>query len=182
MNRATAGRSPVILVVIVALLVATCRTLQRSRAPLRAELRTDSTEIGVHLGPNYIANIGFVFVNTTAGPVSLSGCGGPPMPELEKLVNGNWMAAYHPVVLACLSIPDFYLPSGATYRNEVRFMAAARGTNTFPQLEVDSINGVYRLRWVLKEGMGIRSPADINNRADSRLVEAISNQFRMILR
>ena len=104
------------------------------------------------------------------------------MPELEKLVNDNWVVAYRPVYLACLSLPDFSLASGATYRNEVSFMAAPKGTNTFPQLEVDSINGVYRLRWVLREGPGIRSAADLTNRHDARLVEAISNQFRMTLR
>ncbi|MFL5481711.1 MAG: hypothetical protein ACJ8AK_05935 [Gemmatimonadaceae bacterium] len=104
------------------------------------------------------------------------------MPELEKLVHGSWTAAYHPVYLACLSLPDFSLASGATYRNEVRFMAAPKGSTTFPQLEVDSINGIYRLHWVLREGAGFRNAANLTNRQDARTVEAISNQFRMTLR
>jgi hypothetical protein len=182
-NLPVARRSPVVAVIAVALFLATCRTLQRSRGPLHVELRTDSTEIGVHVGGEmYAANIGFVFVNTTGGPVSLSGCGGPPMPELEKLVNGKWMVAYSSIYPACLSLPDFSLPDGATYRNEVRFVAAARGTRTFPQLEFDSVNGVYRLRWGLREGTGLRSPADLANPPKGRPVEAISNQFRMTIR
>lgn len=176
-------RSPVILVLIVAGSLATCRTLQRSQSPLHAELRTDSTQIGVHFGGElYIAKIGFVFVNTTDGPISLGGCGGPPMPQVEKLVNGSWVAAYHPAYLMCRTIPDFSLPKGATFRSQLEFMAAPRGAKMFPQLEVDSIDGVYRLRWTWNEGAGIQSSREVVNPHDTRLVEAISNEFRMTRR
>lgn len=175
MNLPLVRRSPVILVLIVALVLATCRTLQRTRSPLHAELRTDSTEIGVHFGGvAYMAKIGFVFVNTTTGPISLAGCGGPPMPQVEKLVNGNWVAAYYPVSLMCRTYPDFSLPSGGTFRNQVDFMAAPRGVNMSPQLEVDSIDGLYRLHWIWSE----RKKAGAKG---AREVEAISNQFRMTL-
>ena len=173
-------RSPIIAVIVVALSVATCRTIEHLRPPLRAELHTDSTEVGVHFGGEiYYAKIGFVFVNTTAGPISLGGCGGPPMPEVEKLVDGRWVVAYYPVYAACRTFPDFSLPSGARYRNEVVFIVAPRGAKTFPQLEVDSINGTYRLHWIWNEGTGPESP--IASGPVPRPVEAISNQFQMIL-
>ena len=44
-----------------------------------------------------------------------------------------------------------------------------------PELEVDSIDGVYRLHWGFTEGP--------NASADkARRVNAVSNEFRMILR
>jgi hypothetical protein len=181
LNLSIARPTPVVAAVAVAVLFATCRTLQRSRAPLDAELRTDSSEVGVHFGGEvYVAKIGFVFRNTTAGPISLGGCGGPPMPQLEKLVSGSWVAAYYPFYPACRTFPDFVLNAGATYRNSVTVMAAPRGAKTGPQMEVDSVNGVYRLHWIWNEGKGPDSP--IQRGPTPRRVEAISNQFRMILR
>ena len=176
MTLSVARRSPVIAVIAVALFLGTCRTLQRSRAPLHAELRTDSTEIGVHFGGElYLAKIGFVFVNTTASPISKAGCGFPPWPEVEKLVNGRWTAAYHPAYLMCRTIPDFVIAPGASYPGVIEFHAAAPGKGIGPTLRVDSIDGTYRLRWVWTEGR----EAD---RKNARSVEGISNEFRMVLR
>jgi len=176
MKTVAVGRSPVAVVIAVALAMATCRTIQQPPALIRAELRTDSTEIGVRFtGQYYLAKIGFVFVNSTAGPVSIAGCGGPPMPQLEKLVNGSWVGAYYPPYLMCRTIPDFSVEPGATYRSEVNFMASPHGSSQTTPLEVDSVDGVYRLRWVLTAGR-------VAGAAGARRVEAISNQFRMILR
>jgi hypothetical protein len=176
LNISVARRSTIFAVVLVALVIGAWRTTQRLHAPLHAELRADSTEIGVRFGGEvYLAKIRFVFVNTTADTVSIAGCGGPPMPQVEKLVNGKWVAAYYPAYPACRTTPDFSLPSGATYRNEVDFMPGRRGGRTGPFLEVDSINGVYRLHWGLRTGSDAYAPG-------SRPVEAISNQFRMTLR
>jgi hypothetical protein len=152
-----------------------CETLAPSTPPLAASLRTDSTEIGAHRsGFYYLANIGFVYTNTTAKPVSMAGCG-PRFPELEKNVGGKWVAAYYPVYLACLTKPDFMIESGATFRGVLQFMASEPGHNTMPELNVDSIDGIYRLRWDFREGTDATAPG-------TRSVESISNEFRMVLR
>ena len=180
MNLSVARRSPIVVVIAMALFLATCRTLQRVRGPLHAELRTDSTDIGVRFGGEvYVAKIGFVLVNTTAGPISHGGCGILPLPQVEKLVNASWVAAYYPIDAACRTFPDLSLASGAAYRNQIDFTAAPRGGRSMPALQVDSINGVYRLHWTWYEGASRHSPLDQSPR---RPVEAISNQFRMILR
>lgn len=154
----------------------TCEALVRSRGHLTASLRTDSTEIGVHSGGNaYFAKIGFVYVNNTGKPVSRAGCGGPGWPQLEKGVNGRWVPAYYAVYMVCRTIPDFWLESGMPYRDVLQFIAYERGHNTGPELLVDSIDGVYRLRWDFTEGR------DATARG-ARRVEAISNEFRMVLR
>jgi len=156
--------------------VAACQTLGLSEPPLIASLRTDSTEIGVrHSTGAYFAKIGFTYTNTTKKPVSKVGCGFPPFPTLKKTVNERWITAYYPVYLACLSKPDFMLRSGEEYHGELEFMAYEPGHNTFPILEVDSIEGTYRLQWVFSEGTDATAKG-------ARRVQAISNEFRMVLR
>jgi hypothetical protein len=153
-----------------------CETLAPSARSLTASLRTDSTQIGVHRsGFAYIANIGFVYTNTTPKPVSKAGCGGPPFPQLEKNVGGQWVAAFYPVYLDCLTKPDFNIPSGETFRGVLQFTAYERGHNTAPELNVDSIDGIYRLRWDFREGTDATTPG-------TRSVESISNEFQMVLK
>jgi len=163
------------LLLLAAALLGGCEQLSRLRPHLTASLRTDSAEIGVHLaGNSYYAQIGFVFVNTTPNVVSMAGCVGPPMPEVQKLVDGHWVAAYYAVYPACRTMPDFTVPSGGTFRGVVHFSAAIPGHRLGPELLVDSIDGTYRLAWPWTEG----TEAFARN---ARRVEAISNQFRMTL-
>jgi N-acetylglutamate synthase-like GNAT family acetyltransferase len=155
--------------------LAACQALNPSLRPLPAALRADSAQIHVRRSDYaYGADIPFVFTNTTAKPLSVAGCGGPTFPGLEKKVNDRWVAAYNPVYLMCLTKPDFMLKSGETFRNVVQFSAYEPGHNTHPTLEVESIDGIYRLRWVLVEGTDATAK-------DARQVEAISNEFRMVL-
>ena len=153
-----------------------CETVNRIRGPEQALLRTDSAEVGVRFtGIAYAAKIGFLYVNTTDGAVSMAGCGGPPSPEVEKKVSGRWVVAYYPFYAMCRTIPDFSFDSGAKFHGEVDFFAFEPGHNTLPILKVDSIDGVYRLRWTFAKGR-------VADAKDARRVEAISNEFRMVLR
>jgi len=127
-----------------------------------------------HSGFTYHAKIGFVYTNTTAKPVSKAGCGSPPFPGLEKKVNDQWVAAYYPLYLMCLTKPDFMLESGQTYRGVLEFMAHEPGHHTGPELRVDSIDGIYRLRWDFAEGTDATAKG-------ARRVQSISNEFRMVL-
>ena len=152
-----------------------CQSLGFSNRPLTAFLRTDSAEVTVrHSGHAYFANIGFVYTNTTSGPVAQGGCGFPPFPTLEKKVKGQWILAYNPIYLACLTKPDFMLPSGASYHGVIPFTAYERGQNTSPTLDVDSIDGVYRLRWDFAQGTD-------ESEEGARRVVSTSNEFRMVL-
>jgi hypothetical protein len=154
-------------------LLGACDTISRLRPPLRAQLRTDSTQMSVHFnGHGYAANIGFEFLNTTSDTISILGCGGPGFPAVEKLVDGVWTDAYERFSPACRLVPDFALPSGRAFRGVIPFSAAARGERVESRLLVDSINGVYRLHWIWTAG----AKADARN---ARRVEAVSNQFRM---
>jgi hypothetical protein len=123
----------------------------------------------------YVAKIGFVFWNNTAKPVSRAGCGGLGWPDLEKKVNGRWVAAYSRVYLACQTYPDSWVESGTVYRDVLQFLAFEHGHQMGPELLVDSIDGVYRLRWDFTEGRNASAKG-------ARRVEAISNEFRMVVR
>lgn len=171
----TRARFVATLLVAGVLSLLACESLGRLRGPAAASLRTDSAEVGVHRsGFAYIAKIGFVYVNTTAKPVSKSGCGFPPWPALEKKVEGRWVSAYSPGYLECLTRPDFTLKGGETYHAVFDFMAYEPGHNAMPTLDVSSIDGIYRLRWDFAEG----TDATVH---DARLVRSTSNEFRMVL-
>jgi hypothetical protein len=162
-------------VVSVVALLAGCQTLQPLESTMTASLRTDSAVVGVHHGSyEYFAKIGFVFTNTTSKPVSKAGCGNIPGPSLEKNVDGKWVSAYSPVYLLCLTKPDWSLAAGASYHGELEFYAFERGHNTYPILDVDTIDGTYRLRWQFAEGTDATAP-------DARRVESTSNEFRLFL-
>ena len=152
-----------------------CQTLRRQETPFQASLVTDSSEVAAYFRGNaYIATIGFTFTNTTGRAISRAGCGGPGWPELEKQSSGRWVPAYYPVSLLCRTIPDFSWDAGARFHDVLQFMAFERGHNTMPEIMVDSIDGVYRLRWSFAEGRD----ADAKG---ARRVDAISNAFRMTL-
>ena len=151
-----------------------CQTLRPSKPPLTASLRTDSAQIGVrHGGFQYHANIGFVYTNTTATPVSANTCG-PPWPSLEKKVNDHWVVAYYPNCLMSQTMPTLTIESGQSYRDVLQFWAFDPGHNAEPSLRVDSIEGIYRLRWDFVEGTDASAK-------DARKVESTSNEFRMVL-
>jgi N-acetylglutamate synthase-like GNAT family acetyltransferase len=163
------------LSILLIVFVAACGALSPLKQPLTASLRADSAEIHVRRsGFTYSANIPFVYTNTTANPVSMAGCGGPYWPALEKKVNDRWVAAYYPNRLLCLIKPDFMIESGKTYRDVLQFAAYEPGHNIGPDLRVDSIDGTYRLRSVFAEGTDATAK-------DVGSVEAISNEFRMVL-
>ena len=152
-----------------------CGSLGPSERPPTASLRTDAAEIRVHRsGFAYVADIAFVYTNTTPNPVSKAGCGMPPFPDLEKKVDGHWVRAYSPIYLLCLTKPDFMLRSGEAYHGVLKFTAYEPGHNTAPTLDVDTIDGIYRLRWDFVEGTDATE-------GNVRRVESISNEFRMAL-
>jgi hypothetical protein len=173
-NRHCKSLTTLIAVGSVASVVA-CETLSPSARPLTAFLHTDSTQIEVHRsGFGYLADISFVYTNTTTKPVSRAGCG-VTFPGLEKKVDGKWVAAYYPIYPACLSKPDFMIPSGGTFRGVLQFMAFEPGHQSGPELLVASVDGIYRLRWDFAQGADAEAPG-------ARRVQSFSNEFQMVLK
>jgi hypothetical protein len=64
--------------------------------------------------------------------------------------------------------------SGQSYRDVLQFWASDRGHSGWPELMIDSIEGVFRLRWDFVEGTDASAK-------DARKVGSTSNEFRMVL-
>ena len=168
--------SRALLVAAVVAVAGDCRTSPAPERQAAATLATDSAQYAVRFeGGMYRGTIGYVYTNRSGDAVSATHCHTPPPPVLEKKVGEEWVRAYNPVMLACLSIPHFRIAAGTTYRGTLHFAAAPSGRNMAPALEVESIPGTYRLRW------GLRAGSDPEAR-DAPIIEAISNEFRMVER
>jgi hypothetical protein len=164
----------VLLALLAMASAAGCHTAGARGGQPTAALVTDSTRYTVGRANGfYRATIGYVYTNRSSTVVSTNYCQTPGPPLLEKNVEGHWVRAYNPIVLSCLAIPPFRIPAGASYRGALHFAAAQRGRNMVPMLEVDSVPGIYRLRWVLHTGPDPDASA-------AALVEAISNDFRFV--
>ena len=151
-----------------------CRSVPAD-PPVAPPMVTDSAQYAVDSTHNlYRVTVPFRVVNTTRGMLSREHCNAPPQPKLEKKVRDSWVTAYVPIRLTCLSLPHFQIPSGAVFRGSLVVAAGKPGSRFFPKFEVESIPGVYRLRWYLHVGP-VPSP-------QSTTIELFSNEFRLILR
>ena len=164
-------KNSVVLLMALAVVAASgCRTLEMTK-PLTAELRADSAVVVVtHSDITYTARIGFVFVNTTGGPVSFNYCG-VIWPALEKKVDGKWVIGYTPISPLCLR--TYVLQSGDTLRDTIGLMDFDPGHHYAPE-RVVPVDGIYRLHFVFAEGT---QPSE-----NTRKVEAFSQEFRMVQR
>lgn len=145
-----------------------------SGAPLqtdRASYRLDTTSRGHQL------DIDFTFTNPTGRRVYVPTCRTPHPPGLEKWQNGAWVRAYSPVVLECLG-PPLVIEPGAAYAGTLSIHAGRAGTRQYPQFQVESIPGTYRLVWNVlgnwapdgpEPGLGTPLP----------LEQRVSNNFRI---
>jgi hypothetical protein len=134
---------------------------------------TDSTHYTVRRSQRlYRARIGFSYANYSKRTVSSGGCHGPHQPALEKRLGGAWVNAHNGVEQLCETWPPFRVLSGANYKSAFLLHAAPKGWNFTPSLAVDSIPGVYRLRWYLRDGPDPRV-------AGTPVIELISNEFQL---
>lgn len=119
-----------------------------------APIRTDRAEyVADRTGGGVALDIAIRFTNPTDGPTWLSTCHGTYPPAMEKLVGGSWVRAYEPPALFCLGIP-IVVPAGGTHDEVFMVRASARGSNTYPQFELEQIPGTYRLVWEIYQGDG----------------------------
>lgn len=115
------------------------------------------------------------FTNRTAETAYVINCHGGFSLSLERWQGGEWVRAWSPVVLLCLSEPIVIEPGG-TFSHTVHVFAGHAGSNVHPQFEVTEIEGMYRLVWhalVHDYVDGSGSPLPLRER--------VSNTFRIEL-
>lgn len=93
--------------------------------------------------------------NTTSRPLHAIGCGRPSA-ILEKQQGNEWVVAYAPIELGCLS-PPFVLEAGDVWRDTLRVRGFLPGQRAGPTFDTD-IEGTYRLRRVIYTGTGSSGP------------------------
>ena len=103
-----------------------------------AQYRLESTSNG------WRGRIEYAFTNRTDRTISLLNCRGGYTVTLEKQQGDDWVSAWSPVMLECLS-PPIEIKPGASLNDALEISAGKRGSNTYPQFTVDEIDGVYRL-------------------------------------
>jgi len=67
-------------------------------------------------------------------------------PSLEKRVGQEWLLAWSPVRLLCLS-PPVVIHEGALYRDSLQIAGGRFGSDVHPQFSFEDVEGVYRLFW-----------------------------------
>jgi hypothetical protein len=115
-----------------------------SPGALDAPIRTEKSYVLTSRYGGWHGAIGFSYANRTGRTVSLANCRGAYGVRLEKWQDGGWVLAYDPILQACLDAP-IQIPPGASHEGSLVIEAGARGSNVYPQFELDEIEGVYRL-------------------------------------
>ena len=152
-----------------------CSSASAPKSAPEVSLVTDSARFVVQFdGSFFTGHIGYTFTNASGDILSKAGCRAPDGPRLEKQVNGRWVVAYDQISLLCRTIPDFTWQPGTKTPALLDVVAAKRGTNSYPQLNVDAVDGVYRLHWDFAIGPDATAEG-------VRTVDVVSNTFRLTL-
>jgi hypothetical protein len=123
--------------------------------------------------------IRMTYRNSTGKDVYLPTCRGPQPPRLQKEVNGSWVVAFAPNVLACESTP-ITIRAGDSYAYTFRILAGLPGTNYAPRWAVAEIPGTYRVLWEVFTGMSSDRGRTITTRDPLPVEQEISNTFRLV--
>ena len=130
-------------------------------------------------GNGYRSVIPYTFENRTLDTVFLVNCNGATPPMLEVKQDGQWVAAWYPVLLLCLS-PAIEIQPGDLYRDTLRFFGALPDSGVLPAFEQEPVEGIYRLRWTKAltsfdpDSTPFGEPLDYSN--------SVSNAFSLELR
>lgn len=117
--------------------------------------------------------IDHTFTNRTDETAYVVNCLGGHSLSLERWQGGEWVLAWSPVVLGCLSEPIVIEPGGA-HSDTVNVFAGHRGSNLYPQFKVREIEGTYRLVW-----HDIVHDYDDGHGTPLPLRDRVSNTFRI---
>jgi hypothetical protein len=130
----------------------------------------ERTELG------YRIDLPFTLRNEGDVTVYVANCADVMASRLEKRVGDSWVTTLTPPVPTCLSIPTPIRP-GETLSNTVHLFAAYPENAVLPKLQVEGIEGTYRVvfEWI------ITSPDDPPRKRQTILPESqrASNTFRL---
>jgi hypothetical protein len=145
-----------------------------------APIETDRTVYAVDdSGGLAHLTIRMTYHNTTGRDVYLPTCRGPQPPRLQKEVNGTWVVAFAPNVLACEAAP-IVVRSGDSYPYTFRILAGMPGSSYAPRFAVSEIPGTYRILWEIFRGTAGNPSRPSTTRDPLPVEQEISNSFRLV--
>jgi hypothetical protein len=125
------------LLAVAALLLTGCDSVTGPADVSEPAIQTDGNAFNLSpSGDRLWADIPYTFTNRTGGAVYIVNCLGGFNLRLERKVGRQWVSAWSPLLLLCLSAP-IVIGAGETYRNSVQ-----------PRLADGEPTGIYRIVWV----------------------------------
>ena len=165
---------------LVSLIVATGCAAATAGSPGRAPIETDRTVYAVDDTAGLARlTIRMTYHNTTGKDVYLPTCRGPQPPRLQKQVDGNWVIAFAPNVLACEGAP-ITVRAGDSYDYTFRILAGMPGTNYAPRFAVSEIPGTYRILWEIFSATTGDPSRPSTTRDPLPIDQQVSNTFRLV--
>ena len=116
------------------------------------------------------------YTNTLSEPVHIGHCGGFPA-RLDKRAGGKWIVVGGTGSLDCAGTTRIVNP-GTSIAQTVQFDGAPRGSNIFPQFNIDDLAGTYRI--VLMEVMVDRHENPFSNGSLIPERLRVSNTFQVV--
>ena len=110
-------------------------------------IQTDARSYELTVGPDwYSVNVPYTFDNRTGGAVYLVNCQGGFRQNLQRWDGKQWVDAWSPVLLACLSEP-IVIAAGASFADALAVWGGAPSSNFSPRFEPEYPSGTYRVVW-----------------------------------
>lgn len=97
-------------------------------------------------GSFHAVDFDLTYRNPLRAAVAVPACHTPVRPMLEKQVEGEWVHAFSPVELMCITRP-LVIPARATHTFHYQLRADAYDFDRWPRAADGSLSGIYRLRW-----------------------------------
>lgn len=140
-------------------------------------IRTDSAEYTLEsTDRSWSVEIPYTFFNRTGEDVYLTNCHGGFALRLDRWDEdaGEWVVAWAPVLLLCLS-PPIVIRAGDAYQDTVRLFAVHPDEKGGPKFQADEVGGTYRIVWIAAshgyvEGDGGGGPIPLEHRVSNPFV------------
>ncbi len=113
-------------------------------------------------------NIGFTYTNPTREDRYLVGCNRPPLPDVEKQVDGQWVSAFRPTMDLCFG-PVIRMEPGQSLHDSLYVLFIS--LRQFEPVFREEISGTYRLVGVVHQ--------DPEGEELALVSERVSNAFRL---
>jgi hypothetical protein len=141
------------LLLLASLVTGACSSLADPLAPLPALaageslLTTDALEYEIRSeGQMRAVDFDLTYRNPLDVAVAVPACHRPYRPVLQKLVEGQWVDAFSPIELMCITAP-LVIPARGTHQFRFELRADAFDLARWPGAAGGSLDGTYRLRW-----------------------------------